>query len=344
MIKPERLKKGDKVAVVSLSRGMLGEKNFIHKLDIAKKRLEEYGLEVVVMDNALKGITYLYEHPEKRAEDLMNAFKDSSIKGIINAIGGDDTIRLLPYIDFDVIRNNPKVFMGFSDTTVNHMMMYKAGLVSYYGGSLMNNWSEYVRINDYTKKALENAFFNPTETYEIESSPRCSYSHDIVWWMEENINTLRKYEDDLHGYEVIQGNGIVRGKLLGGCLDTFVYINGTSIWPSVDEWKDKIMFIETSDSDMTPSHLAEVLRGLAAQGIFDVVKAIMVGKPYVKDKYEPYKEMIAKVFKYEVKREVPIIYNVNFGHAEPIGIIPLGLECEIDFDSKRITILEPMTK
>ena len=89
----------------------------------------------------------------------MNAFKDPSIKAIINAIGGDDSIRLLPYIDFDVIKNNPKIFMGFSDTTSNHLMMYKAGLVSYYGGSLMNNWSEYIKINDYTKNALVHAFF-----------------------------------------------------------------------------------------------------------------------------------------------------------------------------------------
>lgn len=172
MIKPNRLKKGDKVAILSLSRGMLGEGKFIHILDIAEERLEkEYGLEVVVMSNALKGIEYLYNNPKARAEDLMNAFKDKEVKAIINAIGGDDTIRLLPYIDFDIIKNNPKIFMGFSDTTVNHFMMYKAGLVSYYCTSLMNNWGEYVEINEYTK----NAFFNPTKTYEIKSSPYCSY-------------------------------------------------------------------------------------------------------------------------------------------------------------------------
>ena len=77
MIKPERLRKGDKVAIVSLSSGLLGEPDFLHKYELGKKRLEEkFGLEVVAMPNTLKGIQYLYEHPEKRAEDLMNAFKD----------------------------------------------------------------------------------------------------------------------------------------------------------------------------------------------------------------------------------------------------------------------------
>ena len=107
MIKPERLRKGDKVAVVSLSSGILGEDWAIHKLDIAKERLEkDFGLQVVVMPNALKGIEFLDEHPELRAKDLMDAFQDKSIKAIFNAVGGGDTIRLLPYINFDIIKNN----------------------------------------------------------------------------------------------------------------------------------------------------------------------------------------------------------------------------------------------
>ena len=119
MIKPQRLKKGDKVAIVSLSAGTLGEKWAIHRYYIAKERLEnDFGLKVVVMENTLKGIKYLDEHPEARAKDLMDAFKDDSIKAVFNAIGGDDTIRLLPYIDFEVIRKHPKIFTGYSDTTI----------------------------------------------------------------------------------------------------------------------------------------------------------------------------------------------------------------------------------
>ena len=83
------------------------------------------------MQKELKGIEYLYKHPEARAQDLMDSFKNSEVKAVFCAIGGEDAIRLLPYIDFDVIKNNPKIFTGFSDTTVNHFMMYKAGLVYY---------------------------------------------------------------------------------------------------------------------------------------------------------------------------------------------------------------------
>ena len=167
MIKPKMLRKGDKIAIVSLSWGGLGDRKLIHKYYIAKERLEnDFGLEVVTMPNALKGTEYIYNHPEERAKDLMDAFKDESIKGIFCAIGGDDTIRLLPYINYEVIKNNPKVFMGYSDTTVNHFMMNKAGIVSFYGPSIMAEFGEYVKMFDYTKASVNNILFNEWNNYE----------------------------------------------------------------------------------------------------------------------------------------------------------------------------------
>lgn len=214
MIKPQRLKKGDKVAIVSLSAGTLGEKWAIHRYYIAKERLEnDFGLKVVVMENTLKGIKYLDEHPEARAKDLMDAFKDDSIKAVFNAIGGDDTIRLLPYIDFEVIRNHPKIFTGYSDTTINHLMMYKAGLVSYYGLAVLTTLSEYVKMDDYSLKMMRKTLFEPVQQLEIYKAPYYYDDDDeMIRWDENNINVLRQYHKDENGYEVIQGNGIVVGK------------------------------------------------------------------------------------------------------------------------------------
>ena len=91
MQKPNPLKRGDKVAIVSLSSGMLGEKSCSHNLEIGIRRLKEFGLEPVFMPNALKGLDYLNRYPQKRAEDLKAAFLDPSIQAIICAIGGNDT-------------------------------------------------------------------------------------------------------------------------------------------------------------------------------------------------------------------------------------------------------------
>lgn len=347
MIKPRHLEKGDTVAIVSTSKGTLGEDFAIHRLEIAKKRLEEdYGLKVLIMPNALKGIDYLYNHPEKRAEDLMEAFKNKEVKAIFNAIGGDDSIRLLPYIDFDVIRNNPKIFTGFSDTTSMHFMMYKAGIMSYYGATILTNFSEYVKINDYTAKAINDTLFEPKDILGILSSPYYYDDEDEkIWWDEKNINKLREYHKEEIGYEIIQGKGIAEGKLLGGCIDVFVEDIGTPIWPSLDEWKDKIMFLETSEEDISKDYLIWILRNLAAQGIFKVIKGILVGKPAKRSKYEPYKEAYLQVVgKEDSNPDLPILFNVNFGHAEPIGVIPIGAMARIDTDEATLTLLEKATE
>ena len=345
MIKPERLKRGDKVAIVSLSRGMLGEDKFIHKYRLAKERLEkDYGLEVIAMPNALKGIDYLYRHPEARARDLMDAFRDPSIKAVFNAIGGDDTIRLLPYIDFEVLRNNPKIFTGFSDTTTNHFMMHKAGLVSYYGLSVMNNLAEYVAINEYTRSAMENTLFQPQPTLDIPCSEFCSYESDKIWWDEAHMGDATPRFPNT-GYEVLQGSGKVTGQLLGGCIDVFPELLGTSLWPSLDDWKGKLLLLETSECDMDEMVLSWFLRNLDAQGILKVLSGIIVGKPAFRSKLESYKEVYRQVVGFEAGRpDLPILCNVNVGHAYPIGVFPLGLTYEIDCDSKTLRLLEPATK
>lgn len=345
MIKPQRLRPGDKAAIVSLSSGSLGEPQFIHKYHLARERLErDYGLQVVAMPNTLKGRDYLYRHPEARAQDLMDAFRDPEVKAVFTAIGGDDTIRLLPYIDFNVLKNNPKIFTGFSDTTTNHFMLYKAGLVSYYGGAIMTNWAEYGAINEYTADAFDKTLFHPQDAWAIPASGFCSYETDRVLWDEANLNrTIPRFPNT--GYEILQGHGKASGPLLGGCVEVFVELFGTPLWPSADEWRGKILLLETSESDTSPDLLTWILRGLQAQGVLHAVNGIVVGKPAYPDKLEPYKEVYRKVVAGEAGLpDLPILYNVNVGHAYPIGLFPLGLEYEIDCGAKTLTLLEPATR
>ncbi len=209
----------------------------------------------------------------------------------------------------------------------------------------MTNFAEYVKINDYTLQMIRDTLFNPKPMLEIPSAPYWYDDEDEkIWWKEENINTLRQYHPEEIGYEIVQGSGIAEGELLGGCLDVFIELIGTPIWPKVNEWQGKIMFLETSEEDMSCDYLTWILRNLQAQGIFDVIKGILVGKPARRSKYEPYKDVYKKVVGKEAGHpEIPIMFNVNFGHAEPIGIIPYGLKCRLDADNKTLTLLEPAT-
>lgn len=340
MIKPKRLKKGDKIAIVSLSWGGLGDDCFIHKYHIAKERLEkDFGLQVICMPNALKGSDFVANHPELRAKDLMEAFSDNSISAIFCAIGGDDTIRILPYIDFDIIKNNPKIFMGYSDSTINHFMMYKAGLVSFYGPSVMCEFGEYVNMFDYTQKAVKDILFSEWEQYEILPSPEWSDSY--IPWQESNINTPNVMRKDKHGYEILCGRGEACGHLLGGCIDVFMMANGTDIWPKLSEWQNAILFVETSEDKPSPDFVKWTFRNLAAQGILKVINGIIVGKPQGEKYYEEYKAAITQVVVNEEHLDnLPVFYNVNFGHAKPIGIIPYGVEVKLDCENKSIVLLE----
>ena len=128
------------VGIVSLSSGIIEESFVRHEVDLGLKRLKDLGLEVTFLEHAQKGMDYLKEHPESRAQDLIQAFEDPSIDMILCAIGGDDTYRLLPYLFEDnqlkkVV--NQKVFLGFSDTTMNHFMLHKLGVKTFYGQSFL---------------------------------------------------------------------------------------------------------------------------------------------------------------------------------------------------------------
>ena len=342
MIKPGRLKPGDKAMIVSLSSGSLGEEKYIHKFDLAVKHLSEYGVTVSAAPNALRGKKYLYDHPEARAYDLMCAFSDPDVKAVFCAIGGDDTVRLLPYIDFGILSGNPKIFTGFSDTTVNHFMMQRAGLVSYYGANVMCDLAEYGGLNPYFKTSFENTLIDPLPELDIPCSDFCAYECDKMRWGVENADKKPRLRKNT-GYEILQGKGKVRGRLLGGCAEVFMTLSFTELWRCVD-WAGKLLLVETSEEDLPPDHLLWILRGMAADGVFDKINGVVVGKPDYEDKYDPYK-MVWKTALNEAGRpELPVLYNVNVGHAYPIGVFPLSLEYEIDCDKKTLTLLEPATE
>ena len=338
MIKPTNLNKGDKVALVSLSSGIFGEEKSKERLQRTINNLQNiFGLEVVIMPNALIGKENVYNHPELRAKDLMDAFKDDSIKAIFTLTGGDDTIRILPYIDFNVIKNNPKIFMGFSDTTANHFMMYKAGVTSYYGPAVGVEFS-LSNVQQQNINTVINTFFNPINNLELKHS--LYLANDPDW---EKSSDLDIKEDD-KGYELVQGSGIIEGELLGGCIDVFTMINGTSIWPTSEEWENKILFIETSEEQPSPDFIKYTMYNLGAQGILNNINGILIGRPKDGKYYDDYNKVIREVTRLFGRSDLPIIANCHFGHAWLWNILPYGETILIDCNSKTLTLKECATK
>lgn len=339
--RPKKLKKGDKVAIVSLSWGGAGDAVIYDRYLTAKTRLETlFGLEVVAMPHALKGTEFVEKHPELRAQDWMNAFKDPTIKGIISAIGGNDTIRLMPYIDYEVITSHPKIFMGYSDTTINHMMMYKAGVQSYYGPCILMEFAENVAMHDYTVEMIKRSLFSKEAIGELRQAKTWTGEY-LPWDIKENNSIERKMQAETRGLEVLQGSGKVQGHLLGGCLEVLDWLRGTPLWPTLSEWQGSILFLETSEDQPSPDMVLWMMRALRATGVLDVISGIYMAKPYQETHYEAYKQVMLKVISEEMgRKDLPIVYNGNFGHTSPMQILPYGSTMVMNLDEKTLSIID----
>ncbi len=344
MIKPKSLKKGDRVAIVSLSSGMLGEDYCAHYIELGQKRLRQLGLIPVFMPNALKGVDYLKAHPAARAADLKQAFADDNIKGIICAIGGDDTYRTLEFLledqDFKaLVIKKPKLFTGFSDTTVNHLMFYQLGLVTYYGPNYINDFSEMAdEMLTYTKQAIKNYYLAEDIFAPISNS--ANWYEERTDFSAKSLGSSRISHTEKRGFQLLQGQYPFSGKLLGGCLESLSeLISGSryseeakvnqkyGIFPTAEQWQGKILFIETSEERPSFETYRDYLMLLKEQGVFANITGILHGKPQNEHCFEEYKKIICEVVD---NATLPIVYNVNFGHAYPRTVLAYGVAVEIN--------------
>ncbi|MBQ3137423.1 MAG: LD-carboxypeptidase [Clostridia bacterium] len=335
------------VAIVSLSHGTLGEGFARHELELGVSRLEKYGLKVKFMNNTLKSHDYLKAHPEKRAEDLLQAFADDEVDMILCAIGGDDTFRLLPYLfSDDELKKvvNKKIFLGFSDTTTNHFMLNRVGLSTFYGQSFLADLCELEdEMLPYTKKYFEELISTGTIK---EITPSDIWYECRTDFSERQRGKKLLSHKDSKGFELLQGKSVFSGKIFGGCIETLfdmyegewyeesaVLCERYGILPTLKEWEGKILLLESSEMKIEPETYRRALQALKEKGIFDVISGIIVGKPADEVYYEEYKKALTDTVD---NKYLPIVYNVNIGHALPRCIIPLGVNATVDIEKQRI--------
>ena len=350
LIKPSKLNKGDLVATVSLSSGLAGK--IPGRYEYGKKQFEEtFGVKIVEMPNSLK-TDELYNNPQLRLDDLMMAVKDPSIKAILTNIGGDDTVRLLRHMTdehFEIIRNNPKIFLGMSDTTGNHLMFFHAGVSSFYSASLMFGYGENCGIPKIMVENTKKTLFDNSPIGILPQSDE--YIVDKVYWDEKNDVLRKRTKTD--GWHFIQGQKPVQGRLLGGCMELLAMTNGTKIWPTTEDWNGAILFVEDSELMAIPEQFGDFLHNLAATGILENLNGILFGRPggeFTSDeqeakaqwlaKYQIFEEILLKICKEYGREDMPIVTNMDFGHTVPQIILPYGVLTEIDPLNKTVSILE----
>ena len=335
------------IGIVSLSSGMLGEDFAKAQMELGLRRLSEYGVRVKFMPNALKGISYLNEHPEARAADLISAFRDPEVDLILTAIGGDDTYRLLPYLfgngELQAALTN-KLFMGFSDTTVNHLMLHKLGLPSLYGQAFLTEVCELGKeMLPYSRKCFE----------ELLETGRIAEVTPSELWYEERTSYgpeqmgVAPVSHPNRGFELLQGPPIFSGKILGGCIDTLFdlfdpgrYADSPSVcaayglFPPAEDWRGRILLLESSEERPSPERYRAALNHLKDAGVLDAVSGILVGKPQNEVYDAEYRALLVEAVADPNK---PILCNLPIGHALPRCILPFGIPCTVDAEKQKIS-------
>jgi muramoyltetrapeptide carboxypeptidase LdcA involved in peptidoglycan recycling len=336
---PKKLKPGDTVAIVSPSWG--GPSVFPHVYENGLKILTEWGLKIKEYPTARAKDEYLRKNPEVRAKDINDAFSDPEVKAIFTSIGGDDSVRILPYLNKEIIKNNPKILMGFSDATTLHTLCNQLGLVTFYGPSIMAGFSQMKNLPESFERHVKEMLFEPEATYAY--IPYGEYVDGYSDWSDENNlgKTKELKKDD--GWKFLQGKGIARGELFGGCIEVLEMIKGTQFWPKSEFWDGKILILETSEEKPTIHEIDHELRNYGMQGILDRINGIVFGRARdysAEEKLELEKRIVTVVRDEFDRADLPVIANVDFGHTDPQFVLPLGAKAEIDCENKRFGIVE----
>ncbi|OSP55288.1 LD-carboxypeptidase [Pseudoruegeria sp. SK021] len=341
LVRPPRLRWGDRLAAVTPCWG--GPSCFPQRFEAGKAYLtKRFGLEVVDMPHTHHDADWLDCHPEARAADLMQAFADPSIRGIVASIGGDDAIRLLPHLDLDVIRSNPKVFIGYSDVTVLHFACLRAGLGSFHGPTIMSGFAENAGMTELAATSFERATFDP-EPIGLLPTNSVGWTVEACQWQDATSQKRPRTRIPSTGLEVLQGNGVITGRLLGGCAEVMEMLKGTPWWPPLHAWDGAVLFYETSEEAPDASLVLRWLRNYAAQGILHRLSAILLARPGGR-----MTDLERKAQKAAVRRglaeaglsDMPVLADLDIGHTDPILTLPYGARVEINADTTCIRLLD----
>jgi len=311
VIKPHKLKSGDKLAIVAPGSYISEE-----ELQDSIKNLNQLGFETTYSEKVLLQSGYFAGSDKDRTEDLMEKFSDKNVKGIVCARGGYGCSRILPMLDYNVIRANPKVLVGYSDVTALLYGIYqKSGLISFHGPVGTSSF------NDYSVDNFKRVLMNPEQSGLFKNSESGE---------DENVYGVTS---------IVNGKG--KGRFVGGNLSIMVSLIGTEY--DVD-YSGRIIFIEEVGEE--PYRVDRMLTQLIQAGKFDHAAGVMMGifrKCEVKEK----SDLTAKSFNLmEVLKDrfgslkIPVVYGMSFGHVKDKFTIPFGALAELDAGKQTFTLLE----
>lgn len=322
-IKPARLKEGDTIGLISPSHYILEE-----NLRESVENLGRLGFRVKYTENMLVRKGYLGGTDLQRADDINRMFADESVAGIMCARGGYGTTRLLQYLDYDLIRNNPKVLIGYSDITGLLYGLYRqTGLVCFHGPM---GTSDY---NEYTTKYFREVVMEPQSKLAYQNPEVISEKDLVPSYLEEEENTK------ISSAELITlAPGSAEGTLVGGNLSLVAALCGT---PYDVDMRDKIVFLE--DVGEAPYRIDRMLTQLLLDpNKLPAAKGVVLGlfTDCEADDEETSFSLAQVLYDRLTSLGIPVLYGLMFGHIKHNATIPFGVEARLDASAKTLTLLE----
>lgn len=339
---PGKLAHGDRVAVVSPSFAAPGPFPEVHEVAMSRLRTE-LGLEPVEYPATRK----LGATPQARAADLMAAFADPGIKAVLATIGGDDQITVLPHLDPEVVRANPKAFLGYSDNTNLLNWLWYHGVAGYHGGSTMVHLGRPGGLHPVSTTSLRAALFGGGD---LVLRPVERFSEEELSWADPE--GLRYPAPTAPAPDRVwhQPHRVVAGPTWGGNLEILHWNLAVGRWiRPPEDYAGCVLILETSEELPSSEEVFRILRNMGERGLLAQFPAVVAGtakatnsidRPVSPDRREPYRAaqrdaVLAAFGTYNP--EAMIVFNVDIGHTDPQWVIPYGGTMTVDGPSRTIT-------
>ncbi|MGL5100515.1 MAG: S66 family peptidase, partial [Fusobacteriaceae bacterium] len=322
-----KLNKGDKIGIFSPSSPATAPMRFSR----SKKYLEAKGFTIVEGSRTGKHDFYRSGTIQERAEELNSLIRDPEIRCIMSTIGGLNSNSLLPYIDYEALKKNPKIIIGYSDVTAILLGIYaQTGITTFYGPALVASFGELPPYVDETFSYFEDIFVKNLELPYIYRKPEF-WTDEMINWEDQDRSKI-----PVKNQLITLEKGKVTGRVIGGNLSTISGFWGSPYMPEIK--KGDILFIE--DSLKNAGIVERNFSFLKVNGVFDRVAGIILGKHEKFDNqgtgkkyYEIFQEVAGKL-------NIPVLAEFDCCHTHPMFTLPIGAQIELDATNKKITLID----
>ncbi|MFE2345428.1 S66 family peptidase [Kitasatospora cineracea] len=338
---PPKPRPGDRIAVVS--PGFAGPGAFPHPHELGLRRLrEEFGLEPVEYPATRK----LGATPAERAADLHAAFADPTVTAVMATLGGDDQITVIPHLDAELIRANPKPFFGYSDNTNLLDFLHRQGVVAYHGAAVMTQLGRPHAVHPLTAASLRAALFD-SGPYELTAATEASTV--LGRWEDEATFAREPASEPVTGWHWHRPDRVVEGTAWGGNLEILHWMAAADRLRPAAEHAGGVLFLETSEELPSATEVFRMLRNLGERGLLRQFPALLVGRAMAWTFEHPHDTGARARYRADQRAAVlralaayapdtMAVFDVDLGHTEPQLVIPYGGLVRVDGPARRITV------